>query len=199
MRVKKRRDAGRPRGEPIVDAVLAHTLEELSTFGIDGISVDRIAKKADVNKTSVYRRWPTREALASAALERVLVDVAARVPDTGSLRGDLLGLLAPVSELLTTDLGKTIVRAALAESTASSVGELVARQLEKTSRPHLLVVERARARKEWRRGVDPQQLVFMLIGACMHRALLEHEALTVKWLSDLVDLALVGTHPRERP
>lgn len=105
--------------------------------------------------------------------------MAARVPDTGTLRGDLLGLLSPVSELLATDLGKTMVHAALSESTASSVGGLVARQLANTSAPILRVIEGARAKS----------------------VLLEHEALTAKWLSDLVDLvdlALLGTHPRER-
>jgi len=198
MPVKKRRDAGRQRGEPIVHAVLQQTLAELSAFGLDGLSVGRVATKAKVNKTSVYRRWPTREALVCAALERVLVDVAAAVPDTGSLRGDLLGLLAPVSELLTSDVGKTVLRTALAESTASSIGELVARQLEQTSKPMLAVVERARARNEWRSGVDPRQLVFLLIGACMHRTLLEHETLTMKWLGEIFDLSLEGTYPRTR-
>lgn len=78
------------------------------------MSVERIATKADVNKTSVYRRWPTREKLASAALERILVDVSAAVPDTCSLRGDLLGLLAPVARLLESPLGLTVARFAIA-------------------------------------------------------------------------------------
>ena len=195
---KRRRDAGRPRGEPIVDAVLEHTLAELTQFGIAGLSIDRVAKKADVNKTSVYRRWPTREALVGAALERVLVDVAALVPNTGSLRGDLLGILTPVSLLLTTDLGKAVLRAALTDSTSASVSALLTRQLESTSKPMRAVVERACARKEWQEGTDPKQLVFMLVGACIHRALLEHEALSKRWLEKLVDLAVNGVKPRPK-
>jgi len=107
------------------------------------MSVERIATKADVNKTSVYRRWPTREKLASAALERILVDVSAAVPDTGSLRGDLLGLLAPVARLLASPLGLTVARFAIAQATASGAHALVARQLQHTAKPLLAVVERA--------------------------------------------------------
>ena len=192
MKAKKRRDAGRARGEPIVDAVLLHTLDELASAGFAGLSIERIAQKAEVNKTSVYRRWPNREALVSAALGRILSDVAAKIPDTGSLRGDLLGLLAPVCELMGSELGKAVTRAALTGSSASSVNQLALLQLDKTSKPLRAVVARARARGEWRAGADPRQLVFMLVGAVMHRALLEHAPLSRRWLTSLVDLALSG-------
>lgn len=111
-----------------------------------------------MNKTSVYRRWPTREKLASAALERILVDVSAAVPDTGSLRGDLLGLLAPVARLLESPLGLTVARFAIAQATASGAHALVARQLQHTAKPLLAVVERAGARGEWRRDADAGQV-----------------------------------------
>jgi len=191
-----RRDAGRARGEPIVDAVILSAIDELTRYGFDGMSVERIAANANVNKTSVYRRWPTREKLASAALERILVDVSAAVPDTGSLRGDLLGLLAPVARLLKTSLGITVVRFAMAQATASGARELVARQLQQTSKPLLAVVARAQERGEWRDDADPGQLVFMLVGAVLHRALLEHGPITPRWLSRLVDLAVEGVRPR---
>jgi AcrR family transcriptional regulator len=196
MKPKKRRDAGRARGEPIVEAVLMHTLEELATSGLAGLSVERIAQKAEVNKTSVYRRWPTREALVSAAMERMLGEVSARIPDTGSLRGDLLGLLAPVCELIGSDLGKAVLRAAVTEATGSSVKEIASRQIENTSQPLRAVMVRAQARGEWRPGADPQQLVFMLVGAVMHRALLEQAPLSRRWITGLVELALEGVRPR---
>ena len=56
VKKKPRRDAGRPRGEPIEAVVLARTLEELVEHGVDGASIDRIARAASVNKTSVYRQ-----------------------------------------------------------------------------------------------------------------------------------------------
>jgi AcrR family transcriptional regulator len=199
VRRKRRRDAGRARGAPIVEAVLSRTLEELATSGLSGLSVERVARRAGVNKTSVYRRWPTREALVAAALEGILEDVAMKAPDTGSLRGDLLGLLAPVVALVNQPLGLAVLRAALTESSASSVAALAARRLEQgTASPARAMVARAKKRGEWRAGVSAEQLIFMLIGSILHRVLLEHAPLTKRWLGSLVDLVLLGASGRVR-
>ena len=193
-----RRDAGRPRGAPVVEAVLAETLKELAEAGLEGLSVERVARRASVNKTSVYRRWPTREALVAAALEGILGSVAAKVPDTGTLRGDLLGLLAPVAGFLTERTGRAVLRAALAQSSGSSVASLAARKLQQqATTPVGALVARARSRGEWRDGVSGEQLVFVLVGALIHRAMLEHGRLTKRWLASLVDLALFGVVPRQ--
>jgi AcrR family transcriptional regulator len=192
-----RRDAGRARGAPIADAVLTRTLEELATAGLAGLSVERIAQAAGVNKTSVYRRWPTREALVAAALEGVVEGAAAHVPDTGSLRGDLLGVVRPIAELLRQPVGQAVARAALSEVSASSIAEIAARGLEQQARgPVGALFERAVLRGEWRDGVKGEQVIFMLVGAILHRAMLERAPLTKRWLESLVDVALYGVLPR---
>lgn len=193
-----RRDAGRARGAPIVEAVLARTLEELATTGLDGLSVERIARRAEVNKTSIYRRWPTREALVAAALEGVRDSVASQAPDTGSLRGDLVALMGPVVDFLGQPTGRALVRAAFSESAESAVAALAARHLsEQATGPVGDLVARAQARGEWREGVRGDQVLFMLVGAILHRAMLEHAPLTRPWLGSLVDLVLFGVVPRE--
>ena len=197
MRRKRRRDAGRARGAPIVEAVLNRTLEELAASGLEGLSVERIARSAKVNKTSVYRRWPTREALVAAALEGVLDGVAAQAPDTGSLEGDLLGLLEPVAALLGQPMGQAVLRAAMAESSASSVAALAARKLQDQARsPVRAMIAKAQARGEWRAGVNGRLVLGALVGAIIHRAMLEHGALSRRWLRELVDLALHGVSGR---
>ena len=61
--------AGRPR-DPVVDqAILRAALELFVEHGIAGASIERIAKRAGVAKTSVYRRWSSREALLAQAIE----------------------------------------------------------------------------------------------------------------------------------
>lgn len=196
---RARRDAGRARGAPIVDAILAQTLIELAESGVEGLRVERIARRAAVNKTSVYRRWPTRGALVAAALEGVLGSVSAKLPDTGSLREDLLGVLTPVSALMSDPIGRGLFRAAVAESSAASVAALAARKFAQPSRsPVRRMVQRASARGEWRTGVPGEQLISMLVGAIIHRAVLEHRPLSKIWLSSLVDLALFGVHPRPK-
>jgi len=193
-----RRDAGRARGAPIASAVLAGTLEELAAAGLEGLSVERIARRADVNKTSIYRRWPTKEALVAAALDGVLERVSAQLPDTGSLRGDLLGLLAAVATLAGQATGRALVRAAFSESSQSSVAALAARRLKQRSTgPLRILATRAQARAEWSEGVRVEQLVSALVGAVIHRAMLEHGGLTKRWLESLVDLVLFGVIPRK--
>jgi AcrR family transcriptional regulator len=200
MAVKKappRRDKGRPRGASITEAVLTSTLEDLARAGLAGVSIERIAQGADVNKTSVYRRWPTREALIAAALEGVLEDVSGRLEDTGSLRSDLLALLGRIAALLDQPAGLAVLRAALSQGADSPAAELAARRLAAPAQgPLRALVARAKARGEWRRGARIDLLLSSLIGALIHRALLEHQELTKRWLSSLVDHALLGALPR---
>jgi AcrR family transcriptional regulator len=188
-----RRDAGRARGATVAAAVLACTLEELASAGLEGMSLERIARRAEVNKTSIYRRWPTRGALVAAALEGVLDGLAAAPPDTGSLRGDLLALLGAVASLLQAPVGLAVARAALSAQAAPEVAALAGRKLREGAKdPLRALVARAKQRGEWRAGADGVLLVNGLIGALLHRALLEHAPLSPRWRTALVEQALLG-------
>lgn len=195
MATKGRRDAGRARGEPIVDSILEHTLAELSRAGLDGLSIDRIAHAAAVNKTTIYRRWPTREALVAAALGRILIDRSLTIPDTGSLQGDLVAVLTPVGELLDSALGKAGLRLALSDS-AALMTDLTMLQAAHTSSSMFEMISRARARHEWSEDTNAMLLSFMLVGALMHRVVLERQPPTAAWLQQLVALVLRGVYPR---
>ena len=194
---KVRRDAGRARGEPIEAALLAHTLEELEEHGIDGASVDRIARAAEVNKTSVYRRFGTRGGLIAAALERVAGDVGAKLSDQGSLRKDLALIAEAVSNLLGSKVGQSLARATFSASASNEIAALAAREVSRPRAAALAMVERARARGEWRSGVSPEVVLAALVGALLHRALLERAPLTPAFLRQLVDLLAAGVTPRE--
>jgi AcrR family transcriptional regulator len=187
-----RRDAGRPRGEPIEAALLARTLEELAEHGIEGASVDRIARAAEVNKTSVYRRFGTREALIAAALERVAGDVSAKLSDQGSLRKDLELIAEEVASLLRAPIGQSLARAAFADSSSSEIAALASREMSKPRVAALAMVERARKRGEWRTGVAPEVVLAALVGALLHRALLERAPLTPAFIRQVVDLVAHG-------
>ena len=179
MKAAPRRDAGRPRGEAVTDAVMMATLEELGVSGLAKLSIERIAIAADVNKTSIYRRWPTREALVAGALEYVLVDLEGADVDTGSLRGDLTTLATAVVEFLIEPTGLALARAAFAESSSPELAAMAARRFARGAEvPLHALVKRAMARGEWRRAVAPEAALSMLIGALLHRVLLEHQPAT---------------------
>ncbi|USX55152.1 TetR/AcrR family transcriptional regulator [Lentzea sp. HUAS12] len=187
----RRRDAGRPRGAAVVAAILTAVRAELAETGFEGLSVDRVARRAEVNKTSVYRRWPTKEALVAAAMDGLRTDFADS-PDTGSLRGDLHALVTPIAELLSQAGGTALARAAISSGAASDIAALAAHRLSGQTTQVLTLVERARERGEWREDADPQQVVFTLVGALLHRVLLEHDDPTGPWLDSLIDLVHRG-------
>lgn len=189
-----------------MDAVLRATIAELGEVGLEGLRVERVAEAAGVNKTSVYRRWATREALAAAALAALAGDVLPAEPGgrgrEGSVEAELLSLATTVAELFRTPAGKALVQAALADATGAEIAALGARGLGAGVRtPADRLADRARARGEWRAGVAPDLVVFTIVGAVMHRVLLERRRATRPWLRALVDLVLHGaaaSRPRAR-
>jgi AcrR family transcriptional regulator len=191
-----RRDAGRPRGAPIVDAVLSATLHALACDGLAALSVDSIAVAAGVNKTSVYRRWPTRDLLVVAALERVLENATAQMPDTGSLESDLVTLLQPVCGLLESPLGSALLHAATIHSNASPIQKIARKQLRRGAPSARKMFTRAIERGEATAACDPRALLGMLVGAILHRVLLEREAASERWLRGILSQALRGVTPR---
>jgi AcrR family transcriptional regulator len=197
-RESKRRDAYRAHGAPIVDAVLSATLQVLAEVGVEALSVEQVAARAGVNKTSVYRRWPSREALVIAALERVLVSASQYIPDTGTLRGDLLALLTPVCALLASDLGRALLHAATSKSVADGVTRLAQKQIRSGAKPLRQMFARAATRGEVRKEASPRLVLGMLVGAILHRVLLEQAAPNEKWLKELLAVAELGMLPQRR-
>ena len=190
-----RRDAGRPRGKPVEDAIVRATLDELAAHGIDGVSVARVAEAAQVNKTTVYRRWPTVEALVAAALERALHQIAGALRDTGSLRGDLRQLVASIAEALGAPAGRALVRAAMADRASLEVAALAADPLVREQTAVLALVTRAVARGEWHPRHDPQAVLALLVGSVLHRVMLERQPVTPAWVEVVVEVVARGVRP----
>lgn len=79
------------RSEQVVRRVLDATLAELARVGYAGFRVDEVASRAAVNKTTIYRRWPSRLALITALVERMQASLRENpLPDTGQIESDLI-------------------------------------------------------------------------------------------------------------
>ncbi|MFF4575286.1 TetR/AcrR family transcriptional regulator [Streptomyces sp. NPDC001410] len=81
----------RRRGAVLERAILDAALEQLSTVGWNGLTMEGVAAGAQTGKAAVYRRWPSKEDLVADALEAGLPRFE-EVPDLGSVREDLLAL-----------------------------------------------------------------------------------------------------------
>src|SRR6478609_3280992 len=90
---------GRKRDHTRDPEILAATLDVLAETGYDGMTVDMVAARAKAGKATLYRRWPSKAELvieAVACLKRNDLDEAS-IPDTGTLRGDLIAMIRPPS------------------------------------------------------------------------------------------------------
>jgi AcrR family transcriptional regulator len=79
---------GRPRDPGVDAAIRAATLELLAGVGYARLTMDQVAARARVSKSSLYLRWPNKVALVADALQHRARAVP-EVPDTGSLPGDM--------------------------------------------------------------------------------------------------------------
>jgi AcrR family transcriptional regulator len=86
-----------PRSQQVVEKVREATLAELARVGFPGVTIEGVAKAANVNRTTIYRRWPSKAALLLAVLEPRL-QLFDQDPATGSLDGDLLALMLIIGE-----------------------------------------------------------------------------------------------------
>ncbi len=90
---------GRKRDHTRDPEILAAALEVLAETGYDGMTIDMVAARARAGKATLYRRWASKGELvidAVACMKKTDLDLAA-LPDTGTLRGDLVAMIIPHS------------------------------------------------------------------------------------------------------
>lgn len=191
--------APQPRGDAFVRVVLETTLAQLAEVGFERLSIPAIAELAGVNKTSVYRRWPSKSELVHDALAVAMRHVDA-APDTGELRGDLLALARTVAEFVQSPVGAGILRVLLAEGASPEVRALAsAAYRDADQRIPRAAITRAVARGELAESVDPRVLLFTIAGAIVHRVFIERGRATQPFLEQVVDLVLYGATRAKRP
>ena len=100
------------RSARVREAVLSAVLDELNVNGYAALSVEAVASRAGVNKTTIYRRWPTLDDLLVDALMTWSED-AIPGADTGSIETDLLTLGRELADVLNGGIGRQIVAVVL--------------------------------------------------------------------------------------
>jgi AcrR family transcriptional regulator len=181
------------------DAAIAATLAELAESGYSGLSLERVALRAGVHKTTLYRRWGSREDLVlEAMLERAGEHIS--VPDTGSLRRDLLELARTAAANAATPEVAAMARAVAAESPRDSkLAEANRRFWAERLALDSVIVERAIERGEVAAGTDPRRVIEALIGPIHLRLLLTGEPVDRAFLEGVVDVVVDGIARRRRP
>ena len=169
------RALGRPRNPAVDQAILRAALELFIEHGVTGASIERIAKRAGVAKTSIYRRWSSREELLAEAIEvfRNITGFTIELLDRTQAH-DFVKLLLDVCEI--------IARPEIRKLMARLIGSLpdYPRLLEvyrdtyylPRRRAFLQALHRVQAADLLAKNVDLEALTDLLIGAVMHRLLI---------------------------
>jgi AcrR family transcriptional regulator len=182
----------RPRGERFTQKVLDITLTQLAQVGFERLSIPDIAALAEVNKTSVYRRWPTKVELVSEAL-KVAMSHADEAPDTGALRSDLIELARSLATFIQSPVGKAIVRIMHSEGANSELREIAQTAYgDSSGRGPWVVVKRALERGDIKSGSDPSLMLFTIAGAVMHRVFVEQGEVSEALIEQVVDMVMHG-------
>ena len=180
---------GRPRSVDADEAILAATLELVGEVGINGMSMDVLAERAKVSKTTIYRRWTSKEQLVLEALRSAmgpLDDV-----DTGSLRADVRAYLIELGERMwrgrVSDVLPHLIEVACHdEALRSRLDDYV----QYRRAPMLAILGRGLVRGELPPGSDLDVLADVLIGPFIYRRLLTHGPLDETFVDRLLAVAL---------
>lgn len=89
----------RRRGRALEQALLAAAWDELTERGYDGFTIDAVAARSGTSRAVLYRRWSSKQELVLATLAYVAGKDVVVAPDTGSLRGDVIGLLQQANKV----------------------------------------------------------------------------------------------------
>jgi AcrR family transcriptional regulator len=162
---------GRPRSVKSHQAMLQATLELLAEVGFDLMSIDAIAARAGVGKTTIYRRYSSKAELVADAIESVRSEIA--IPDTGNLQGDLDALIQAAAQITLNPLGRqTVAKIVSSASSNSQFAQIYqTKYLQPRRKAFAIVLERAQARNEIATDLD-SDLVFDTMSAIMLYALI---------------------------
>ena len=164
----------------------------LEEIGFADLTIEGIAERAGVGKTTIYRRWPNK---ASVVLDAFIEAATKQLPfpDTGSVQEDLRLQMRRMVKLMNGTEGRTIATliggaqadAELAEAFRSQW--LTARREEARQ-----IIKRGKGRGEIRADIDPEVLLDALYGPLYFRLLIGHAPLTPGYADKLVSLVMSG-------
>lgn len=188
---------GRPRSERADKAIVEATLDLLAAEGgVDAVSIEAVAARAGVGKTTIYRRWSGKESLIVDALAAI----KAPPPEPGgtSVRDDLIAQLdAKRMDTMDPRLGCLFWTV---QSSAEKYPELARQYAERIVEPRRdkirQVLLRGVERGELRADLDVETALMLLGGALHTRHRAPAEPLPEDYTRRVVDTFLLGAYVR---
>lgn len=181
---------GRPRSVRSENAILTAAMEILVERGYRGFTMDEVVTRASVSKATIYRRWPSKELLAVAAVDRLpeLTPV-----DKGSVEEDLFAIVTEFGDFVQNTALGTVWPTLVGERSRSP--ELRAALDASTDRrrtPTKIVLQRAVERGELPTDLDMELAVDLVMGPIMLRLMFENADISPNEFRKIIQVALKG-------
>jgi AcrR family transcriptional regulator len=182
-----RRGRGRRPAEEVRADVLRAVGELLLAEGSADLTFERIAKESGVSKTTLYKWWPSKGALALDGYFHA-VEPALAFPDTGDIRADLTAQLRAFAQVMTETPGGRVLAELIGQAQTDADLAAAYRSLYSAERRRLAGdrLRRAQESGQLRADVDVQIVVDQLWGAVYHRLLIPDEPVTDAFLLGLI-------------
>jgi AcrR family transcriptional regulator len=184
------RKLGRPRDSRADVAILEAVLDLVARSGLTHLSMDAVAAKAGVSKATIYRRWPSKEALVVDAWRTLIAP--ADTPDTGSLRGDVEAILGTLLDKVGDPGFDVLSQVMAAARTDRALADALREYVATRRRPLRTVLERAVARGELSEDLELDVVQDALVGPLFYRLLLSHGPLDREVARNVIDVVLAG-------
>ncbi len=183
------------RAARVIEAVFEATGAELADKGYAALRVEDVAERAGVNKTTVYRRWPTKKDLVVGALQSMTRPHVE--PPTGSIELDLLAALKNVVAYAESPAGRAAARVMLGAHNDPEVDNIAAEVRREIRVVHARIFQRAIDAGQLPKETSIeliQQIVFMPI---LMRALIFKEPVDESVMKDIIAVVLEGAKSRQ--
>jgi AcrR family transcriptional regulator len=167
----EKKPRGRPRSIQSHQAILQATLELLAEVGFEAMSIEAVSARAGVGKTTIYRRYTSKEELITDAIESIREEIV--LPDLGTLQSDIDALIHRAAHIVLTPIGRQTVATIVSSAASNPQFARIywVKYLEPRRQDFAIVLERAQARNEISQDLDAD-LIFDLMSGIMLYALI---------------------------
>lgn len=185
---------GRRRDDSLDGAILGAALDVLVEQGASGLTMDAVAAHAGVSKATIYRRWTSREDLIVDAVTSLKQQQAGlkSLPNTGTLRGDLLGLFRPRPPEETERLMRILTAMSMLLAQEGRLSDAAnSAVVEPWTDANATLMRRAADRGEIPASTDIETLSRVIPSLAAYRILVQRQPFSYEFLRTMVDTVIL--------
>lgn len=180
------------RATRVVSSILKATGEELDAVGYAALRVEDVAERAGVNKTTIYRRWPTKPELVIEAI-RNSYEAQYFIPDTGDLREDMLAYINHLIKRVKDPIPRGAA-VTLHNCTDPAIKPIADELLIRARELRISIVQRGIDRGELPKDADAEVISDLFSAPILRRLFTFGEKLKPSYIEAVIDTVIAGAN-----